>query len=611
MSDSENESSKWSMSELFRSAASWIRSAPKWIRETPRWFSVAIGAIAVGSRLGLVLICVVGGTMGWVSLAMINAAATSALPSSLRAPEDTRQWTSLGQIGDPKKTARIRIQGSKIKSAADVFLVDKPFVDGVNRERSDAVFISGRRYYARIVHPEVLPPRAKDAPSRYPYLMVVEVTHTQTADGSQRVIADVGCWHLPDGEKREEREIRRIPWWRTKSLASAPRFLDVESRGITSEISFPTSPGSLASWVRTYWKSVSEEASHHYRIDGTNLKLSQQQINTALADALEAAMEDEWGDVQTETAVVVLRVFNGVIQLLIIASFWGLVLIVFCRWLTFVLAEQRTQIPLGLPAPAGSLTVGWLRNEIKNASEFGHGHRQTWGVFSASTRIWESTLRAILSRAQMAGLPEFVQSLANQEADRRDNSSFHLRFLLGAMPGLGFLGTVWGIGTALMGTGAVLSDELAKQQSGVSTVALSLGLAFDTTFVALLLTLIATYLATWLSSREQSAIEAVQDETLAELFSKHERFKTIRDDGSQIVHEPIASEPIGIRTPVPDAPPITPVRSEDFGEPEIEITAPMPPTIESNAWLFGFSIRCLLTGGALAAMALICRHLGG
>lgn len=107
----------------------------------------------------------------------------------------------------------------------------------------------------------------------------------------------------------------------------------------------------------------------------------------------------------------------------------------------------------------------------------------------------------------------------------RSSRGYVWRFLLGAMPALGFIGTVMGIGDALMGTGSVLSDELGKQQSGVSTVALALGFAFDTTFIALVLSLAASFATSWLTSAEEQVVFAAQRNALDSLL-RHVRDAT-------------------------------------------------------------------------------------
>lgn len=604
MSNSENEAS-YNQSEILRNrvlkkvVAIFTGGGRKAV-----WLAGSlVSQVATGTFLGFITVLFCGFLMAWATLAGINAVSQNQFPHIIDVSRKSNEWVPIGQKGDPSKKPRISIQGKSILTESDVLLGDKRFL-GMTSNVPSGKFVSGRRYYVRIEHRKSLPAKKPGSPPRYPYLMAVEVRHEIQDDGSHSIIADVGCFYLGDHESTDKSNLRRIPWWKVKSLATSAEFMHLKNGTVFSEISFPTTPGALCSWVRSHWKSVSEEANPHYGKADTGLKTTQQQIETHIANGLEAALEEEWGSVQKSGPVITIRIINGLIQLLIFTIFWAILVGCICRWITFVLAEKKVQFPIGVPPTSKKLSENWLRNEIISTEFYEDRHINTWGVESASHRIWETTLRAILGRAQMSGLPEFVNSIGTQEVERRENSVFLLRFFLGAMPALGFLGTVWGIGTALMGTGSVLSDELAKQQSGVSIVALSLGVAFDTTFVALLLTLIATLLMTWLSSREQAIIEFAQDETLNELFSKHGELLGARPLENVERHE----EKVAVKTavfekePRSDEQPPRPVT-------EIEVFVKEPSGIKSRVWIAVMGIRCLVTGALLVVLVILGRKL--
>jgi biopolymer transport protein ExbB/TolQ len=74
-----------------------------------------------------------------------------------------------------------------------------------------------------------------------------------------------------------------------------------------------------------------------------------------------------------------------------------------------------------------------------------------------------------------------------------------VNFVLWAIPSVGFLGTVRGIGQALAEADEALSGNIA-------TVALNLGIAFNSTFVALILSLILTFIASGLRGRDGERI---------------------------------------------------------------------------------------------------------
>ena len=74
-----------------------------------------------------------------------------------------------------------------------------------------------------------------------------------------------------------------------------------------------------------------------------------------------------------------------------------------------------------------------------------------------------------------------------------------VNFILWAIPSVGFLGTVRGIGQALAEADKALSGDIAS-------VALNLGIAFNSTFVALILSLALTFIASGLRGRDGERI---------------------------------------------------------------------------------------------------------
>ena len=65
-----------------------------------------------------------------------------------------------------------------------------------------------------------------------------------------------------------------------------------------------------------------------------------------------------------------------------------------------------------------------------------------------------------------------------------------LKFCLWAIPTIGFIGTVVGIGGALLETMNVDAVNVIERSIAKSSVSTNIGVAFDTTLVALLLSLI-------------------------------------------------------------------------------------------------------------------------
>ncbi len=105
----------------------------------------------------------------------------------------------------------------------------------------------------------------------------------------------------------------------------------------------------------------------------------------------------------------------------------------------------------------------------------------------------------LLPRAVMAALQRFsstrnvqdvseaVKSVCEAESDRLDSELSMVRYIAWAIPSIGFIGTVRGIGEALGQAYKAVEGDIA----GVTT---SLGVAFNSTFVALVISIVIMFL---------------------------------------------------------------------------------------------------------------------
>ncbi len=105
----------------------------------------------------------------------------------------------------------------------------------------------------------------------------------------------------------------------------------------------------------------------------------------------------------------------------------------------------------------------------------------------------------LLPRAILAGLHRFqstrniqdvsntVKDICDTEADRMETELTIVRYIAWAIPSIGFLGTVRGIGTALGQAYQAVSGDIVG-------VTVSLGVAFNSTFVALVVSILLMFL---------------------------------------------------------------------------------------------------------------------
>jgi biopolymer transport protein ExbB/TolQ len=114
-------------------------------------------------------------------------------------------------------------------------------------------------------------------------------------------------------------------------------------------------------------------------------------------------------------------------------------------------------------------------------------------------------------RAMLAGLQRFgatgdigsasdaARQVSETEGDRLDSELSMVRYIVWAIPSIGFIGTVRGIGEALSKADEAVNGNIA----GVTE---SLGVAFNSTFVALVLSIILMFLIHHLQVRQERLV---------------------------------------------------------------------------------------------------------
>jgi biopolymer transport protein ExbB/TolQ len=116
--------------------------------------------------------------------------------------------------------------------------------------------------------------------------------------------------------------------------------------------------------------------------------------------------------------------------------------------------------------------------------------------------------RAVLSALSRFGATRNVQDVSDaargvcqSEADRLDSELSMVRYIAWAIPAIGFIGTVRGIGDALAQAHKAVTGDIAGVTEG-------LGVAFNSTLVALLISIVLMFLLHQLQlSQERLVLE--------------------------------------------------------------------------------------------------------
>ena len=119
--------------------------------------------------------------------------------------------------------------------------------------------------------------------------------------------------------------------------------------------------------------------------------------------------------------------------------------------------------------------------------------------------------RSLLPRALLAALQRFratrniqdvsdtARAVCEAESDRLDSELSMVRYIAWAIPSIGFIGTVRGIGEALGQAHKAVEGEIA----GVTR---SLGVAFNSTFIALLISIVLMFLLHQLQLQQERLV---------------------------------------------------------------------------------------------------------
>ena len=89
-----------------------------------------------------------------------------------------------------------------------------------------------------------------------------------------------------------------------------------------------------------------------------------------------------------------------------------------------------------------------------------------------------------------------------------------IRDSIWAIPTVGFVGTIVGISQAMGATGGVGSPEVFERAISRTLVTSQIGIAFDTTLVALLLSLIGMGILSSIQSAEASMLNDIRKEAM-------------------------------------------------------------------------------------------------
>ena len=110
-----------------------------------------------------------------------------------------------------------------------------------------------------------------------------------------------------------------------------------------------------------------------------------------------------------------------------------------------------------------------------------------------------TALHRFRSTRNIQDVSSSIRAICESESERLDSELSMIRYIAWAIPSIGFLGTVRGIGQAL-------GQAHKAAQGDIAGVTQSLGVAFNSTFVALLISILVMFLLHYLQATQERIV---------------------------------------------------------------------------------------------------------
>lgn len=191
--------------------------------------------------------------------------------------------------------------------------------------------------------------------------------------------------------------------------------------------------------------------------------------------------------------------------------------ILFIKWRKLAFQKKAFGVEL---IPVGNnfaLTSETALDVIKTLSESVDDPKR----FVLFNRI-ERALLNLKNVGNISDVSEMLRAQAENDESHMDSSYGILSGIIWVIPILGFIGTVVGLSGAIGGFGAVLNTDatVSSLRDSLAPVTSNLGIAFDTTFVALVLAMVIQMLMTFLRKQEEMFLDACRDYAHVNIISR-------------------------------------------------------------------------------------------
>jgi hypothetical protein len=134
---------------------------------------------------------------------------------------------------------------------------------------------------------------------------------------------------------------------------------------------------------------------------------------------------------------------------------------------------------------------------------------------------------------------EYFKHKSDIEYSEMESGFSIVKYINWLIPTLGFIGTVLGLGIGIAGFAQVImnADNFSQIKQYLPSVTYNLGVAFDTTFLALIMSVFLMYLTSHVSSLYENLIESLDVFCLDEISSRFKLHSTVAEQLKEVLRE--------------------------------------------------------------------------
>ena len=200
-----------------------------------------------------------------------------------------------------------------------------------------------------------------------------------------------------------------------------------------------------------------------------------------------------------------------------VSLFMLAIVILFVKWRKLAFQKRALSVELIPVGTSFALTPDTAVDVLKTLNEIVDDPKR----FVLFNRI-ERALLNLRNVGNLSDVSEMLRAQAENDESHTESSYGLLAGIVWVIPILGFIGTVIGLSGAIGGFGAVLNADatVSSLKDSLTPVTGSLGIAFDTTFVALLLAMVIQMAMTVLRRQEELFLDACREYSHVNIISR-------------------------------------------------------------------------------------------